>query len=184
MLTCVDTVIRAWENSSSEQPEQIEVPLHYISTCKYLKDNRTLVTGGKSSIIYFTDLYTRIQRQFDLEEGQVSYITSNKEGNTIVVGTTDGRIIVFLYPNFKIVKRYQPHNFPIVTIQYSKDEKSLISADDHGHIMVSTDDKSEPFLRMGARNGVIHNFSLSASGDSLALSSGKSLRIYDVETSE
>ena len=184
MLTCVDTAIRVWENSSSEQPEVIEVPLDYISTCTYLKDNRTLITGGKSSTIYFTDLYTRIQRQFELENGEVSYLTSNKEGNEIVIGTTDGKIIVVLYPNFKILKRYSPHNFPIVGIEYTKDEKALISADDHGHISISKDDKSEPFLKLGARNGVIHSFSLSSTGESLALSSGKTLRVFDVETSD
>ena len=184
MLTCVDTVIRVWENSSSEQPELVEVPLNYISACTYLKDNRTLITGGKSSTIYFTDLYTRIQRQFELDDGEVSCLTANKEGNEIVIGTTDGRIIVMLYPNFKITKRYSPHNFPIVKIEYTKDEKALISADDHGHISVSKDDKSEPFFKLGARNGVIHSFSLSSSGESLALSSGKTLRVFDVETSD
>ena len=185
MLTCVDTSIHIWESPASEQPEQIKVPLPYISSCKYLSDNRTLVTVGKSSTIYFTDIYTRIQRQFEVEGSQqLSFVTSTKDGNNVAIGTKDGRILILVYPQFKIIKQYKAHDFPIVSMEYTKDEKSLISADNHGHICISSDGKVEPLFKNGARNGVIHNFSISASGESLAICSGKSLRIYDMETKD
>ncbi|EAX99690.1 hypothetical protein TVAG_468600 [Trichomonas vaginalis G3] len=184
MLTCCDSSIRVWETNSAEQPIPITTPLKYVNSIKYLNENRILAAGGRSSVIYFTDIYTRIQRQYDFEEGQISYITSNEDSSIIVVGFTSGKISLLQYPNFKILGSYKVHDFPIVTISYTNDYSAIISADDHGHIYINKNGQVQPFFKSGARNGVIHNFTLSPNGENIAVSSGKSLRIYSLETAE
>lgn len=184
MLTCCDSSIRIWESNSSEQPIPVETPLKYVNTVKYLDDNRVLVSGGRSSVIYFTDVYTRIQRQYDFEESNITYITANKDSTVIVVGFQNGKISLLRYPNFKILESYKVHDFPVICLSYDAKFESIYSADDHGHVYVYKDGKATSFFKSGARNGVIRNFSISPNGENLAVSSGKSLRVYNLETGD
>lgn len=153
-----------------------------------IPEKKDINNGDIPNVLFTYDIYNGMRHQFDFlpDSGfdNIKKVCISGSGNKIAVGSSRGYIKLLNFPVLREVRDIKQHNFPIVSLAFTKDERTLVSADDHGRIVLTNEHESQPLQRMGSRIGVIHNFSMSNISNALAVAASKSLRVFDIETGE
>ncbi|KAI5533119.1 tricorn protease domain 2 family [Trichomonas vaginalis G3] len=180
MLVSIDKTVHVWEIDQSEPSYKIESPIKIISSAVFHKDCRKLYVCGNSDILFEIDVYTRAKKGCKLPESDIRCISINNESNFIALGTSTGNIHIIDVKEFNIVKTLSKYKFAITSIDFLKDQKSVIAGDSSGHLITgSVDEDARDYAEFTSLRGPVLSLCTLENGDVAAFQS-KSLYIYDM----
>lgn len=185
MLLSADTELHVFEADFLEPSYSIKTELRAYNCAVFHKDSRKLIIGGNADNIIEVDIYNKKKRSCLCQEGDyVKCITFNKRYDLLAVGMASGTVCIVQYPDFVVVQKCQKYNFSIVGIVFANDN-DIIFGDSFGHLMRTgaLSGYVTDYSKLSSKNGPITSLTILKTGD-LAVSSGKSVFVYDKYTEE
>lgn len=122
------SLIKQWNNEAFTQQQ-------YIVALS--KNNQWVVAAGKHSITFLPvkDSQNKITWQVNgfSKDAQISKILLNSMGNKVIIGLTEGSVIVVDITN-KLRSQFLLHEGPVTQLKFSDNEQNLISASLDGQV--------------------------------------------------
>lgn len=180
MLVSIDKTIHVWEIDQTEPSYSIETPIKIISCANFHKDCRKLFVAGKSDLVFQIDIYTRAKKGCQLPENDIRCAVLNNESDLYACGSSQGNIYIIDVKDFSIVKTLSKYPYAITSIDFLKDQHTIIAGDSAGHLLTgSLTEDLKDYAKLTAQRGPILSLCTLSNGD-VAAFQGKSLYIYDM----
>jgi len=142
-----------------------------VVNSEYSKDGKNILVAAKSNTLKIYDGKSGdVRRELKLE-GKISYAVFSPEDKYVSVGTSNGAVKVFTFPELKQVVGFNVSG-TVVDLRFTEDNKKIFAATFYGNIKGVEINSSKQFVDISIKNSFIDFLNLNHDESLLLVSYG------------